>query len=36
MMSLEKNPETCYKKELFYGSQCNVPILWARDEEKRN
>ena len=36
MMSLEKNPETCYKKELFYGSQCNVPILWAQDEEKRN
>lgn len=30
-----KKPETCYKKELFYGSLCNVPIRWAWGGEKK-
>lgn len=30
-----KNPETCYKKELFYGSLCNVPIRRAWGGEKK-
>lgn len=30
-----KNLETCYKKERFYGSLCNVPIRCAWDGKKK-
>jgi hypothetical protein len=31
-----KNPETCDKKELFYGSLCNAPRHWLELGRERN